>query len=325
MTTEVWGTFSVRDHIRREAFLREVLLFDRLLVPYPDPLVAGERDRWRQPNPENPAETWNPDRLDDLLGILGTEDAPGWNGAQLVQRAMWSPATWTMLRSRLEVADAATGNPWMDTRLGIRNEAPGVVEAVAAYPSEDDWRRDIHPLDQQPADMAAAEALVQLARPFLLPAPQVDEMDPLRQAVELAQDPDFRRARVAYFEWFRQFMKPLLAEDVDLAKARIDAPSLTLAQNRLRELWDDELKIIKRADRARWFSRIEIGCVTLGTAGTVALAAAAALPAVGVPAALLTFAGWSVARLGKKPDPEHALGGASLFLNAHRRLGWLEN
>ena len=123
MSAEVWGTFSVRDHLRREAFLREVLLFDRLIVPYPDPFVAGERDRWRHPNPENSAETWNPDRLDDLLGILGTDEAAGWNGARLVPRAMWSPATWTMLRSNLEVADAATGNPWMDTRLG--NPQPG--------------------------------------------------------------------------------------------------------------------------------------------------------------------------------------------------------
>jgi hypothetical protein len=26
----VWGTFSVRDHLESEAFLREVLVFDRL-------------------------------------------------------------------------------------------------------------------------------------------------------------------------------------------------------------------------------------------------------------------------------------------------------
>ena len=78
-----------------KSFLREVLMFDRLLVPYPDPELPGGRVRWHQPNRVDPKETWDPDRLDLFLGILGTEDAPGWNGAQLAHRAMWSPATWT--------------------------------------------------------------------------------------------------------------------------------------------------------------------------------------------------------------------------------------
>ncbi len=30
---ELWGTFSVRDHCRRGAFIPEVLLYDQLLLP----------------------------------------------------------------------------------------------------------------------------------------------------------------------------------------------------------------------------------------------------------------------------------------------------
>jgi NADPH:quinone reductase-like Zn-dependent oxidoreductase len=52
VTRPVWGTFSVRDHLRPEAFLREVLVFDRLVIPYPDPEVPGEWERWRRPDPD---------------------------------------------------------------------------------------------------------------------------------------------------------------------------------------------------------------------------------------------------------------------------------
>jgi hypothetical protein len=35
MAAEVWGTCAVNDHLREQPFLRELLLFDRLVVPYP--------------------------------------------------------------------------------------------------------------------------------------------------------------------------------------------------------------------------------------------------------------------------------------------------
>ncbi len=57
----MWGTFSVKDHRRGDAFAREALLFDRLVIPYP--VDARERDRWKMPNPDDPQETWDPDRL----------------------------------------------------------------------------------------------------------------------------------------------------------------------------------------------------------------------------------------------------------------------
>ena len=32
---ELWGTFSVMDHLREGAFLAEVIMYDRLLIPVP--------------------------------------------------------------------------------------------------------------------------------------------------------------------------------------------------------------------------------------------------------------------------------------------------
>jgi hypothetical protein len=33
MTIELWGTFAVRDHLVARAFVADVLLYDRLVIP----------------------------------------------------------------------------------------------------------------------------------------------------------------------------------------------------------------------------------------------------------------------------------------------------
>ena len=49
MKTEIWGTFSVKDHLRRRPFVAEVLLYDRLMIPRP-PTPQEERP---EPGKEN--------------------------------------------------------------------------------------------------------------------------------------------------------------------------------------------------------------------------------------------------------------------------------
>lgn len=75
MKVELWGTFSVRDHLRRRPFVADVLLYDRLVIPRPpmpeeEPREPGEENqvaRWRR-------EGWKPGRLDRLLDILREGD-----------------------------------------------------------------------------------------------------------------------------------------------------------------------------------------------------------------------------------------------------------
>ena len=328
MGAPVWGTFSVRDHCRPEAFLREVLLFDRLAVPCPDPRVPGERERWRRPNDRDPAETWDPDRLDTLLGILGTEAEPGYNGAHAVQRVLWSDQVWDDLRSRVRSANAMTGNPFEDTRLAIvlgrGIELPGVIEAVAAFPAEDQWRQEVQPVTEPPRDLTYAEALVQLSRPLLLPEPGHDELDTLRRAVDLARSDEYRGMRAAYHDWFRGLVEPLRsAEGADPGDLRIDPPSMALAKAELRDLWEQEKTLVRRLTRDRLWSRVEIGCVTAGAAGAVGLACIAALPVVGAGVAVLGFAGWAINKW-RAPETARSLGGATMFVAAQGRLGFAE-
>ncbi|MFF4259763.1 hypothetical protein ACFY1L_52315 [Streptomyces sp. NPDC001663] len=329
MGAPVWGTFSVRDHCLREAYLREVLLFDRLAIPYPDPLIEGERERWRRPNPADASQTWDPERLDVLLGILGTQESDGYNGARLAQLVRWGPQTWQELQSRLDTAHELTGNHFMDTSKGLHlvpgSEIPGIVEAVAVYPTQAQWRQEVRPTLQEPHTVSAAEALVAVPRPLLLPQPGGDELDVLRRAVDLAMDEEYAAMRAAYFDWFRDRVALLrTAAHESLADLRLDPGSVRIAEEELRTLWAREQKVVRKADKKRVWTRVEIGCTTLAAAGTTGLACAAALPVLGAGAALLSFAGWGIARWqAAGPDPR-SLGGASMFVEAHRRLGWMQ-
>jgi hypothetical protein len=328
----VWGTFSVRDHLRPEAFLREVLLFDRLVVPYPDPEVPGEWQRWRRPEPGKPSVTWNPGRLDQILKVVGTESEVGYNGARLAQRSMWSPYTWQVVKSNLDIAEMASGNPWYATALGIREGLPEVVEAVAAYGSERAWRAEVKPkptpdadpqdTDAAPQDISVTEALVQLARPLLVPSVEGKEMDKLRAAVDLALDDDFRKARHAYFTWFRDFLEPLRSDDPDQVIESLSPASVVVMQDRLRQLYSQEVAAAKRVDRNKWGSRVETGCVTASALGAIGLAALASLPVLGVAVGVLSLGGWAAKRL-TEPKAPRALSGASMFVDAQRRLSWL--
>lgn len=68
---ELWGTFSVKDHLRKRPFAAEVLVYDRLVMPRPptsdeEPCGPGEQSevtRWGVNN-------WKPGRLKKLLPIL---------------------------------------------------------------------------------------------------------------------------------------------------------------------------------------------------------------------------------------------------------------
>jgi hypothetical protein len=276
--------------------------------------------------------SWNPGRLDQILGILGTEAELGYNGARLAQRSMWNPFTWELIKSNAEIAAQASGNPYYATALGIRagiarpDELPNVVEAVAAYRSEKAWRRENQPAptpDVDPERIPVMEALIQVPRPLLLPPAGGNKMDKLRAAVDLSLSEDFRNARHAYFTWFRDFIAPLRSGDLDRVRTGLDPASIKEAQNRLRDLWAHEVATAKEVDKNKWGSRVEIGCMSAGALGGIGLAVGAALPVIGVPVAILSFAGWAARRL-TAPPTTRSLSGASMFVDAQRRLDWLQ-
>lgn len=60
MPHRLWGCYSVADHLEHRAFVADLLLYDRLVIPVP---TADDIARWK--------ERWDPERQARLLEILG--------------------------------------------------------------------------------------------------------------------------------------------------------------------------------------------------------------------------------------------------------------
>ena len=65
MPRRLWGCYSVADHLEHRAFVADLLLYDRLVVPVPS---AEDMTRWE--------ERWDPARQARLLEILGAFAEP---------------------------------------------------------------------------------------------------------------------------------------------------------------------------------------------------------------------------------------------------------
>src|SRR2546425_2359912 len=74
---EIWATFSTFDHLKPGAFLPEVVMYDRLVIPIPP---ADDADEWRRWEED---QKWNPARQRNLIAALGD---------------VVKPVEWTQLR-----------------------------------------------------------------------------------------------------------------------------------------------------------------------------------------------------------------------------------
>src|SRR5262249_41518304 len=145
MTRERWGTFSVADHKRGRAFVADVLLYDRLIIPIPPNDV--ERKDWTKTG-------WVPERLDSCLAALGDRH---------VIPVPWTEDKRQVFRTRYQGAQAAIYDtdqlayarrtrivdPMFITRQLLTKELlpelpEGVTKvwAMAAYPSLNEFKQD---------------------------------------------------------------------------------------------------------------------------------------------------------------------------------------
>lgn len=62
MGKEVWATFSVNDHNLDNAFINELMLYDRLVIPVPPD--DNEVNRWID-------KGWDPGKQEKIIEILG--------------------------------------------------------------------------------------------------------------------------------------------------------------------------------------------------------------------------------------------------------------
>src|SRR5579871_3263261 len=141
MIRQRWGTFSVKDHQHRYAFLPELFLYDRLVIPVP--ANEEERREWRESG-------WDPDLQAGKLDVLG----------KLAWPTHWNPTyreqfdkQMARFRSRFDLEnmkeDAKKALPYQITRmLIVQKEKPPTVRGVSdllfvsAYQSEADFQAD---------------------------------------------------------------------------------------------------------------------------------------------------------------------------------------
>jgi len=324
MGAEVWGTLAVNDHMRRDALLREILLFDRLVFPVP--ATEHERDRWYHPSEDSPKETWDPDGLDEVLRVLGSQRDPDPAEEPLAWVSDWSLERWQAGKSRPEVAAMITENDAFTADAASRliltgdDDLPNVVEAIAAYPSERACAAELAPSRQPPADLTAADAVVLLAAPLLVPdVSDGDYERALWEVAQLARSPHVREERAAYYDFLRKCVDHLRRPGMDLSQIRLNVGSLNKAKKDLDGLRKALTKEVARdARRGRW-ETVEWVVTAFAAAAPVGLAFTAPAAAIGAAGGLCTFVGW-VARKATQPPQPRPLNGASLFATSAERL-----
>jgi hypothetical protein len=261
MARERWATFSVKDHKDAGALIADVLLYDRLLFPYP----ADDRERayWASEKRQ-----WEPGLLDQRIEALGDLAEPiSWNDGQ---RRRFNEEL-TALRSRaaleevkLDVADmhdeVKRALPYQLTRRILKQGAgrassSGVEPVVVpAYRSWADIKAD-YLLEPAASSSEAALALM-VGRRFAVPTDERDPEGVLRDAIALAKDDEFKKKRRALFEW----------EDDIFSGRRPYTPEEALEELTAKaEEYDEH---VRRANRkVRLKLAFTIGAAALGTAG----------------------------------------------------------
>lgn len=297
MGKQVWGTFSVKDHCAPDAFVAEVLLYDRLVVPVPPD--DAERERWRQAG-------WEPERLDSLLAILGDRAlAVDWDGDR---QAKW--------RSRYEAGSdiaQATGDwAFAATRTQLIEALPRSVtgiEAVTHYTSMDQLEQELalRPAREYDLPLGGGTTTAILAHELLLPEnPDWSHEDLLREAVALSSERVSRRKRAAFWRWQREFMHDSVVTD---------QLSVAAAVEEMEDLLEEERAIARRrwARTGTQFAFL-VGSVTLGMLGGPLTAAALGGAFVSV--------GQFVADKLLEPRADDSNRPTALLRDARKHFGW---
>lgn len=301
---ELWGTFSVQDHGRPGAFVAEVLLFDKLVIPVPATARDGlgpadalrEIEHWK-------ASGWNPRRQQQLLAILGDRAQP----------IPWSAGLQAQWQSRMrDEFDQASRDGYFMTGSVLQQFVPAMAKplvAVSRYHSIAELdaagirRRD--PGEKLPA----STLLAVLGHEFLLPDdPMKDDFDLLRRAVEVAGDPGYRIKRRALHEWQQDFVT---------TNTLTDAASIKGALAHMQTLVDD-LKSATAEQRKWKFVKRFFSFVGFASKGAALAGPAFAVPAVGAGLAA-SFGAFAVDEATRR-SPDAGMPAATLIVDAREKL-----
>lgn len=261
MLRELWGTFSVRDHLEERPFVADVMLYDRLLVPVPPD--NAEWERW-----EDPRQGWNPARQKRVLDVLraGKEKE---KHKKLVVTVPWDAVRRNVFHDTFTQATAAgfevDGYRWTAGQL-LRDDDVKRLAAeqavrprvVAAYVSREALEAEAV-VEEITADDAADEAAreqrlaIAVGRSFLVPDVEGEpseerDLELLGRAVRLARKDSFRSKRSAYNDFVDRAVQERLTTKEAVAK-----------MNELLRAYEGEVR------RSGIGTRVEQGLLVAGT------------------------------------------------------------
>jgi hypothetical protein len=199
MAREVWGTYSVKDHLAPRAFLADLMFYDRLVLPVPLP---GEEDKWKD---------WNPKRQGAFISVL--------EEAKRVKTVPWKVDTW----DRAKAAGEAGKDAFLYTRTRLVADIPKSVRGVTVVPTYsylDELVEDSGLKQVEQAPLGTGDAIAALQFEFL--APEIDGPvgpDHLNSILEYTSTREHERARAAFWHWQRDFF----SNDVITDQETIDA------------------------------------------------------------------------------------------------------
>jgi hypothetical protein len=297
---EIWGTYSVKDHTQRRPFVADVMLYDRLVVPFPPD--DEEKERWR-------VNGWQPSRLNSCLDILDDLAIPlPWDAER--KKAFRDQSSLAkdlnpFYLSSLQLSLEAKGFPRDRIPLGVDSIRP-----VAAYRSFSTFEQQVSVSAARPgkADREGELAAV-FAREFHVPDdPRLSDLKLLEQAAGLARDPEFRAKRSAFHQWLEDAIRRGLENREAVAEMH----------NRIREC-DDVIKRMRVRSRAKFAFLATKLCLAGGSVLAVAGAFPPLAPILGNAAVMLV----EYSMLQGKPElqlPRDTP--AAMFYTARKHFGW---
>ncbi len=322
---QLWGTFSVADHRRTQAFVADVLLYDRLLIPVP---VDEDIERWE-------SRDWRPAQQRQIINVLKegdprrVEEIPWtswWEESWFKRKAEFAagvasdismiqeakranPNTFGQYVERMILAD--NRNPANDTAM-LQGVPPVNVSVVAAYGGIDDFIREFNAVAITEIRDSPDQLLGGFVWPFAVPAESDrSDLDLLKRAVDFANQPEVRDHRMAFHRWRRDMLTS--GDAADIASEQLQNETNAYAD------WMHRQRVTTIARGASLIVGITAGIATailplagLDIATAAVGAGGSAVPVIGPVAARLFR--------GRQPQFAPANSPAALFWEAQRAL-----
>lgn len=292
---ERWGTFSVIDHKNPSAFIPEILLYDRLVIPVP----SNEKDRitWTD-------NGWAPDLLEERLKVLG----------DVAIESRWDETLQKEFQNRMQalkydaadvVKEVQNAIPYQMTRRILAQQPVALpkgvaqVTVVAAYQSEKDFKGDFS-FDEKSEEHLGLLLGQKIAFPI---SDGADDKDILLRTIDLATSEDFKKKRQKLYEWQEDVLKRKIVTNKAIEE--------------MDELIGEYNDCVKKAVKKVYFNfAFTLGTVALGIAGL----------ALGSPLAIGSafIAVTKFALLDSKPDIKASEESkpAAMFHDIKKTLGW---